>query len=112
MFKFVVIYYRVDDETVLESFFADTHLMLLEALPGLRRLEISRVTAQPFGPSRFHLMVEAYFDNEAAMREGLVSQPGIAMMNALRPWSENKLIAWFYADAFAEDKEWSTDSDG
>lgn len=104
MFKFVTLYYRVDDETVLEEFFTNTHLPLVESLPGLRRLEISRITAQPFGKSRFYMMVEAYFDSEASMREGLVSQSGIAMMNALRPWSENKLIAWFYADAFAEDK--------
>lgn len=104
MFKFVVIYYRVDDETALEDFFTSTHLPLVESLPGLRRLEISRITSQPFGRSRFTLSVEAYFDNEAAMREGLVSRPGIDMMNALRPWSENKLIAWFYADSFAEDK--------
>lgn len=104
MHKFVVIYYRVDDEDALEDFFANTHRELLEQLPGLRRLEVSRVTAQPFGRSRFHLMVEAYFDSEAAMREGLVSQPGLAMMNALRPWSENKLIAWFYADSFGETK--------
>jgi uncharacterized protein (TIGR02118 family) len=104
MFKFVVIYYRVDDEAALEDFFSGTHLPLVEQLPGLRRLEISRITSQPFGKSRFHLMVEAYFDGEAALREGLVSQPGVAMMNALRPWSENKLVAWFYADSFGEDR--------
>jgi uncharacterized protein (TIGR02118 family) len=104
MYKFVVIYYRVDDETALEDFFANTHRALLEQLPGLRRLEVSRVTSQPFGRSRFHLMVEAYFDSEAAMREGLVSRPGLEMMDALRPWAENKLIAWFYADSFSEEK--------
>lgn len=104
MFKFVVIYYRVDDETALEDFFTSTHLPLVESLPGLRRLEISRITSQPFGKSRFYMEVEAYFDSEAAMREGLVSRPGIELMNALRPWSENRLIAWFYADSFTEDK--------
>lgn len=104
MFKFVVIYYRVDDEIALEEFFSSTHLPLVEDLPDLRRLEISRITSQPFGRSRFLMMVEAYFDNEPAMREALVSRSGIAMMNALRPWSENKLIAWFYADSFVEDK--------
>jgi uncharacterized protein (TIGR02118 family) len=104
MYKFVVLYYRVDDENALEDFYANTHRALLEQLPGLRRLEVSRVTSQPFGRSRFHLMVEAYFDSEAAMREGLVSRPGLDMMNALRPWSENKLIAWFYADSFSEEK--------
>ncbi len=104
MYKFVVIYYRVDDEDALEEFFANTHRALLEQLPGLRRFEVSRITSQPFGRSRFHLMVEAYFDSEAAMREGLVSQPGLEMMNALRPWADERLIAWFYADSFAEAK--------
>ncbi len=104
MFKFVVIYYRVDDEDALEAFFTNTHLPLVEVLPGLRRLEISRITGQPLGSSRFHMMVEAYFDSEAAMRQGFVSQPGVAMMNALRPWAEERLIAWFYADSFAEVK--------
>lgn len=112
MYKFAVIYYRVDDENTLEDFFTETHLPLVESLPGLRRLEISRITSQPLGKSRFYLMVEAYFDSETAMREGFVSQPGVAMMNALRPWAEERLIAWFYADSFAEDKEMVTDEDG
>ncbi len=77
----------------------------------MRRLEISRITGQPFGRSRFYLEVEAYFDNEIAMREGLLSRPGLAMMDALRPWSENKLISWFYADSFAEDKEWADEEE-
>jgi uncharacterized protein (TIGR02118 family) len=104
MFKFVVLYYRVDDEDALEDFYANTHRALLEQLPGLRRLEVSRVNAKPGGKSRFHLMVEAYFDNEVAMREGLVSRPGLEMIDALRPWADERLIAWFYADSFSEEK--------
>jgi uncharacterized protein (TIGR02118 family) len=102
MYKFVVIYYRVDDENALESFFTGTHLPLVESLPGLRRLEIGRVTGQPLGQSRFHLMVEAYFDDEEAWHEAQLSPPGVALMNALRPWADERLIAWFYADSFTE----------
>ncbi|HEY1407866.1 MAG TPA: EthD family reductase [Promineifilum sp.] len=104
MYKFVVIYNRVDDEAALETFFAGTHLALVEQLPGLRRLEVSRVASQPLGRSRFHLMVEAYFDDEVSMQQGLTSEPGIALMNALRPWADNRLITWFYANAFEEAK--------
>lgn len=105
MFKFVVIYYRVDDENALEEFFANTHRALAEELPGLRRFEVSRIISQPFGQSRFHLMVEAYFDNEAAWLEAQTSEVGVALMNALKPWAEERLIAWFYADSFGEDKD-------
>lgn len=104
MYQFTVIYYRVDDENALEEFFTGTHLPLVEALPGLRRLEIGRVLGQPLGASRFHLTVVASFENEAAFRAAQLSQPGVALMNALRPWAEERLIAWFYVDAFGEDK--------
>lgn len=104
MFKFVVIYYRVDDEGALEGFFADTHRALTEDLPGLRHFEVSRIESQPFGRSRFLLMVEAYFDDEAAWLAAQRSETGVALMNALKPWAEDRLIAWFYAESFGEDK--------
>lgn len=105
MYKFVVLYYRVDDESALEAFFSGTHLRLVEQLPGLQKLEISRVTSQPTGQSRFHLMVEAYFLNEADWLAAQLSEPGIELMNALLPWAEDRLIAWFYANSFSEDKQ-------
>lgn len=105
MYKFVVIYYQVDDDTTLEDFYNQTHLPLLESLPGLRKVEVSRVTGQPTGQSRFHLMVEAYFDDERAWRQASLSESGVLMMNALRPWFEAKLIVWFYANSFEEAKE-------
>ena len=104
MFKFVVIYYRVDDENALEEFFADTHRALAEQLPGLRRFEVSRITSQPTGKSRFHLMVETYFDNKAAWLQAQLSEPAVAMMNALKPWADERLITWFYAESFGEDR--------
>lgn len=103
MHKFVVIYRRVDDEAVLEAFFSGTHLPLLERLPGLIGHEVSRIIGQPAGQSRFHLMVEAYFQSPSALHNALISTPGIALMNALRPWAEERLITWFYADAFREE---------
>jgi len=100
MFKFVVIYHRVDDEGLLEEFFANTHLPLTEQLDGLRRFEVSRVISQPFGGSRFLLMVEAYFDHEEDWLQAQRSQAGVALMNALKPWAEDRLITWFYAESF------------
>ena len=40
MFQFTTIYYRVDDEEKLESFFSSTHLQLAEQLPGLVKSEV------------------------------------------------------------------------
>lgn len=102
MFKFVTLYRRVDDETVLEDFFAQTHLRLAEQLPGLLRSEVGRIRGKPGGESRYHLMYELYFDSDDAFLQALASEPGVALMVALQPWAEAKLITWFYAEVFSE----------
>ena len=100
MYKFVVIYRRVDDEDALEAFFVNTHLALAEKLAGLVKTEVSRVQAKPGGASRFYLMVESYFPSKEAYVQAMASDTGIALMLALKPWDEAKLITWFYAEAF------------
>jgi uncharacterized protein (TIGR02118 family) len=103
MFKFVTLYRKVDDEAQLEEFFSATHLPLAEKLPGLRKSEVSRVTGKPGGQSRFHLMYELYFDSADDFYYRVIpSEPGIQLMSALRPWSEARLIDWFFTDSFEE----------
>ena len=103
MFKFVTLYRRVDDEDLLEEFFANTHLPLAEKLPGLLRSEVSRVTGKPGGESRFHLAYELYFERVESFDEALLSPAGQELMQALKPWADARLVTWFYADSFAED---------
>lgn len=100
MYKFVVIYRRVDDEEALETFFVNTHLALAEKLTGLIKTEVSRVQAKPGGASRFYLMVESYFPSKEAYVQAMASETGLALILALKPWDEAKLITWFYAEAF------------
>lgn len=102
MFKFVVIYRRVDDEDALEAFFASTHLRLVEELPGLLKTEVSRIQGKPGGQSRFHLMVESYFVSKEDYQRAMLSETGLELIQAFRPWDEAKLLTWFYAEAFEE----------
>lgn len=105
MFKFVTIYRRVDDENTLETFFSETHLPLAEQLPELLKSEVSRVTGKPGGTSRFLLMYELYFADEDAYRRSLISEVGVKLVEALKPWGDAKLLTWFYAEAFEEEKD-------
>jgi uncharacterized protein (TIGR02118 family) len=103
VFKFVTIYRRVDDETALEVFFSETHLPLAEQLPGLLKTEVSRVNGKPGGESRFYLMYELYFESESAYRQSLLSEPGVELVKALKPWGDERLITWFYAESWEEE---------
>ena len=105
MYKFVTIYRRVDDEDTLELFFSQTHLPLAEQLPELLKSEVSRVTGKPGGTSRFHLMYELYFADEDAYHRSMISEIGVKLVEALKPWGDAKLLTWFYAEAFEEEKD-------
>ena len=47
-------------------------------------------------------MYELYFASEEAFLRALASEPGIALLAALKPWGEARLVTWFYAESFAE----------
>jgi uncharacterized protein (TIGR02118 family) len=102
MFKFVTIYRLVDDSDAVENIFTTIHLPQAEKLPGLIKSEVSRITDQPGGASRFVLMYELYFNSRNDFQTAFYSEPGKAIIEALRPWSEAGLITWFYADSFEE----------
>lgn len=102
MFKFTTIYHRVDDENALEAFFSSVHMPTAEKLTGLVKSEVSRVTGKPGGESRYHLMYEIYFDSADSFHRALVTQEGIALLQAIKPWGDAKIITWFYADSWEE----------
>lgn len=102
MFQFTTLYYRVDDEETLEAFFSSTHLQLAEKLPGLVKSEVSRISGQPGGESRFHMAYSLYFATEQSFYLSLATDAGIKLMKALKPWADARLIAWYYAEVFEE----------
>lgn len=101
-FKLVTLYRRVDDEQALETFFSGTHLPLAERLPGLVKSEVSRIGGKPGGESRFHLMYELYFESRDAYTRALKSEPGRALLQALAPWEEARIITWFHSVSYEE----------
>jgi uncharacterized protein (TIGR02118 family) len=102
MFKFTILFRRVDDEETLESFFSGTVMPLSEKLSGLVQTEVSRVAGKPGGESRFHLIYELYFVAADDYYRALASESGLALMQALKPWADAKLLTWFYAESWEQ----------
>ena len=105
MFKFVTIYRRVDDPNAIDQFFSETHLPLSEALPNLVRSEVSWVRGKPGGESRFYMQYELYFESEESWQMALLSEPGVALVRALKPWGDEKILTWFYSETYEETHE-------
>jgi uncharacterized protein (TIGR02118 family) len=103
MFKFTTLYRQVDDSSAVDDFFSGTHLPLAEQLEGLLKSEVGRIAGKPGGESRYYLMYELYFASEATYRQAMVSEVGLQLMQALKPWDDARIITWFYAEIFEEE---------
>ncbi len=102
MFKLVLLYRRVDAPDKVDQAFASTHLPLAEQLPGLRRRAVSHILGKPGGESRYYLMLELLFESSDAYVAALASGPGQALLQAVLPWQEARIVTWFYGEMYEE----------
>ena len=97
MLKLVALYRTPPDPAAFDSHFDSVHLPLLRAFPGLRRLEVTRVTGAPIGAARYHLLCGLYFDNKDAMDEALASPQGRAVARDLMSFAAD-LVTVFHGE--------------
>ena len=76
--KLVALYRHPGDREAFERHYWEVHVPLARRMPGLRRVEISRVTGSPGGESPYYLMAEMYFDDPASLAAALQSAEGRA----------------------------------
>jgi len=78
MVKLIALYKKPADVAAFEEHYREIHTPLAKKMPGLKRLEVSRMTGAPGGDAKFHLMAEMYFDNQESMMAALRSPEGKA----------------------------------
>jgi len=79
MVKLVVLYNPPDDPTAFDQHYFNKHVPLVEAIPGLQRVEVAKAVGDPFGgPSAFYLMAELYFEGADALQSAMGTQEGQA----------------------------------
>jgi uncharacterized protein (TIGR02118 family) len=97
MVKLVALYRMPVDPAPFDEHYFGTHIPLVEKYPGLRRLEVTRVTGAPIGETKFHLMAEMYFDTRDAMDRALASPEGKAVTRDIMSFAAD-VITVFHGD--------------
>lgn len=78
MIKLIALYRKPDDVEAFERHYFEVHAPLASKMPGLRRMEVARITGSPAGKSDYHLVAELYFDDRAAGDAAMASPEGRA----------------------------------
>jgi len=79
MIKLIALYRTPSDAVEFDKHYFEVHIPLVRKFPGLRKVEVTRVTGAPIGEAKYHLMAEMYFDSKDAMDAALGSAEGKAV---------------------------------
>ena len=97
MVKLIALYKTPKDQAAFDSHYANVHTPLVKKIPGLRKLEIARITGAPIGEAQHCLIAEMYFDSQDAMQKALSSQEGKATARDLATFA-GSIVTMFYAE--------------
>jgi len=92
MIKLVALYRKPADTAEFDKHYDSVHTPLVRKYPGLRKLEVTRITGAPIGETKFHLMAEMYFDSKGAMDAALASSEGKAVARDLMSFAADIVI--------------------
>src|SRR5689334_21031 len=97
MVKLIALYRTPDDTAAFDKHYFDVHLPLVRKTPGLRKLEVLRVTGAPIGESKYHLLAELSYDSLEAMNAANASPEGKAVARDVMSFAAG-VVTLFYGE--------------
>ena len=94
MSKLIALYKQPADPAAFDKAYFDTHLPLLEKVPGLQKTEITRFSRTLMGEG-YYLMAQMYFADADAMKAAMKSQEMAAAGENLDSFSKGMYTLMF-----------------
>jgi len=94
MMKLIALYKKPEEVTDFDRHFDSVHIPLIRKVPGLRKLEVTRITGAPIGESKYHAMLELYFDDRDAMDRSISTPEGKAVLRDVMSFASSLLTAF------------------
>ncbi len=95
MVKLVALYRKPSDVASFDSHYHNVHILLVRKMPGLRKLEVTKITGAPIGETQYHMMAEMYFDSVDAMNAANASPEGRATAKDLMSFAASVVTLFF-----------------
>jgi len=98
--KLVALYRKPADVEAFEKHYTEVHAPLARKMPGLQKMEVSRMTGSPGGEPKFYMMAEMYFESKEQMFAALGSDEGKAAAKDVMSFAGD-IIHMMFADVEA-----------
>ena len=91
----VVLYKEPPDREKFDAYYFGTHIPLVQKIPGLLKVEVSRFTGRE---APYYLMATLYFNNKEERKAALSSPEGQATAADLANFATPDIITTTFAD--------------
>lgn len=71
MVKLIALYKQPKDKEAFDDHYFKVHAPLTAKIPGLRRMEVTRIVGSPMGESAYYLLCEMYYDSHEALKTAM-----------------------------------------
>ncbi|WP_047980379.1 EthD family reductase [Ornithinibacillus contaminans] len=78
MVKLIALYKQPADEEKFNEHYFNTHAPITKQIPGLRKMEVTRIVGSPMGKSEYYLLCEMYYDDHQSLNEAMKTDEGKA----------------------------------
>ncbi|MBO2532745.1 conserved hypothetical protein [Planifilum fulgidum] len=79
MVKLIALYRHPEDKKAFDDHYWNVHAPLAEKMPGLKKLEVTRLVGTPMGgEAPYYLLAEMYFEDRGALDAAMSSAEGKA----------------------------------
>lgn len=95
MVKLIALYRKPADPEIFDKHYYDIHAPLIKKTPGLRKMEVTKITGAPIGETKYHLMAELYYDSVDALNAANASPEGRAAGKDLMSFAADVVTLFF-----------------
>lgn len=71
MVKVIALYKQPEDREKFDEHYFNTHIPLTEKIPGLKKVEMTRIIGSPMGKSEYYMLCEMYYEDHESMKAAM-----------------------------------------
>ncbi len=101
MVKLVALYKKPADVEAFEEHYANVHRPLMEKVPGIEKITLTRFFAGPTGEPAYYMMFEAFFPDRETLDTALKSPENRAAGKDLMTFARD-IVTVVFGDSFGD----------
>jgi uncharacterized protein (TIGR02118 family) len=71
MLKLIALYKHPEDKAAFDEHYFNVHAPLTAKIPGLRKMDVTKIIGSPMGKSEYYLQCDMYYDSMDAFKAAM-----------------------------------------